>query len=545
MLGLLLGVVVLFGFRLGSYPLVNPDEGRYAQIPREMVATGDWVTPRLNGLKYFEKPPLVYWAVAVCHVAFGSNEWSMRFTPAFFGLAGVMLTSLAGVKLYGRLAGLLAGMVLATSMLYFGLARVLILDMPMAVLMSATLFCFILGIREPVGLARQGWFYGLYASAALATLTKGFMGFLVTGAVMFLWLLIFNQWRRLRPLYLPTGLALFLVIAVPWHWLAAQANPDWAQFYFVHEHWTRFFTQVHGRYEPWWFFVPVLGLGLFPWIGFLWPAARAALRGGWAARKENAAAWFLVTWAVFIFLFFSKSQSKLIPYILPIFPPLAVLIGAWLATTLQSPAGARLRTGLTVFSFVCGLLAVGLLTVVAKPELIRVEEQALAVRWPAVVMAIVLITGGVVAPALARARRGRAALGAVALTMVGFFATLSVAAPDVLRPSTQPLALMLKARAQPEDRVYCYRHYFHDFVFYAGRFAGTVAFEGELEFGIRAEKPSDLYIDIPAFRAVWSEPGRVFAVARKRDVTELFADPDFRYHLLGETRGHCLFSNQP
>ncbi len=131
---------------------------------------------------------------------------------------------------------------LGTSLLYFGTGRFLVLDMPVSVLMSATLFCFILGVREPPGARRRWLFYGLYASSALATLTKGFIGFLVTGAVMFLWLLIFNQWKRLRPLHLPGGIALFLLIAAPWHvYPRGDAQRDLgAPVHLYFEHWARF-----------------------------------------------------------------------------------------------------------------------------------------------------------------------------------------------------------------------------------------------------------------------------------------------------------------
>jgi 4-amino-4-deoxy-L-arabinose transferase-like glycosyltransferase len=188
---------------LGGHPLSNPDEGRYASIPREMIASHDYVTPRLNGVNYFEKPPLLYWAVAGCMQVFGFNEWAVRIMPALSGLGGVLLTYAAARRWQGRAVGLASAVVLGTSLLFFALSRILILDMAVSMLMCATLFCFILGVREAPGARRRWLFYGLYASAALATLTKGLIGFLVTGAVMFLWLLIFNQWKRLRPLHLP------------------------------------------------------------------------------------------------------------------------------------------------------------------------------------------------------------------------------------------------------------------------------------------------------------------------------------------------------
>ena len=221
LLWLVVAFALLYGFRLGSYPLGPGDEGRYAEVPREMLASGDWVIPRLNGVYYFEKPPLMYWLTAMSESVFGLNAWAVRFVPAMLALGGVLLTYAAARRLHGREAGVASAVVLGTSLLYFAIGRLPLLDMGLTVLMSATLFCFLLGVREPPGTRRRWLFYGLYASAALATLTKGLVGFLVAGAVMFLWLLIFNQWKRLRPLHLPTGILIFLVIALPWHLLAA------------------------------------------------------------------------------------------------------------------------------------------------------------------------------------------------------------------------------------------------------------------------------------------------------------------------------------
>jgi 4-amino-4-deoxy-L-arabinose transferase-like glycosyltransferase len=434
--------------------------------------------------------------------------------------------------------------------------------------MSATLFCFILGVQEPPGARRRWLFYGLYASAALATLTKGLIGFLVTGAVMFLWLLIFNQWKRLRPLYLPGGVFLFLLIAAPWHVLAAMRNETWAHRYLYIEHFARFFTTYHGRYQPWHYFIWILLGGLFPWTAFLWPAVRAAVRGGpfdelrvsslsrdWARRGENATAWFLITWVAFIFLFFTKSQSKLIGYILPVFPALAVLIGTWLAGVMQDPAGAlRLRWSLRGFSFGCGLLAAALLVTVLRPGLvIHDAAQALALRTPAMVRAAILLAGGMMAPVAARLRGGFAGLAVIAATAALFLAGLTFAVPDIYKPGTKELALMVKARVQPGDRVMHYFDFFHDFTFYAERTVDVVAATGELEL---AEDPvaraSGRFMSEAAFRALWTQSGRIYVVARKRDVERrgdgqppLFADPAFHYHLLGQTQDHYLFSNQP
>ena len=537
----------LFAWRLGSAPLFNPDEGRYAEVPREMIAGGDWVTPHLDGVPYFEKPPLMYWAVAACEEAFGPSEWSVRLAPALFGVAGILMAYSAARRIYGRDAGFWSAVVLGTSLLYLAIGHLVLLDMAVSVLMSATLFCFILGMREPPGAARRWLFFGLYASAALATLTKGLMGFLIPGAVMFLWVLLLNQWRRLWPLYLPSGVSLFLVIAAPWHFLAASRNPGWAHFYLVYEHWERFFDKGHGRWGPFWYFVPILILGLFPWTGFLWSSFRDALAGGWSRRRENAEAWFFTIWAVFIFLFFSKSQSKLPPYILPVFPAVAVVMGRWLAATLPAEdAFARMRPALRVFAFLCGLMAAALCFAVLKPGVIRDPVQASDLRPYAFVLAAVLCVGGIAALVRRGAGAAQGAVAAMAGTLVVLIGILLFAMPVIDVKGTKDVALAARALIRPGDRVYAYHGFFHDFTYYSAGTVGLVHYTDELEvqFLDPAQRRAR-FIDDAEFRSEWAGPGRVFAVARAGDAAGLFADPGFHYHLLASDTRHYLFSNQP
>jgi 4-amino-4-deoxy-L-arabinose transferase-like glycosyltransferase len=550
LLMLTLFVSVLFGFGLGLCPLQNPDEGRYAEIPREMVATGDFVTPRLNGVKYFEKPPLFYWCVAASVKVFGSEEWTLRLWPAAFALAGVLMTYAAGLALYGRTVGLAGAMVLATSLLYFGLAHVLIIDMAVSVLIAGALFAFIAGVQAEPGRRRQMLFYALYVSAALATLAKGLIGFLLPGAVMFLWLLVFNEWRRLKPLYLPTGLLIFLAIAAPWHVLAEAANHspvqehDFAWFYFVHEHWLRFTTNVEHRVQPFWFFAPIVLAGLFPWVAFLGPALWHNLRGGWAARRANSVAWFCVVWAGFIFLFFSASHSKLVPYILPVFPSLALLIGRYVALGWEVPREAPLRLGFRLYSILAVVVALALFCGWARlPADKLAPAQRVALAPYVTVLVSVLCTGGFLVSWLALRRGVRTGLQALVATTVIFFIGMVCALPHVLDRTTKPLALRLRPELQPGDRVFSYHEYFQDFPFYLGRTIGVVEYRGEMEFGTAAEDHSDRYVDEAAFRRLWAGPGRVFAVARQQDTVKLFADPAFQYKLIDQQNGDILFSN--
>ena len=236
-------ICILFTFMLENRPLSVPDEGRYVEIPREMVASGNYLTPRLNYVKYFEKPVLFYWLEAFSIKLFGLNEFTLRLWPALFALFGCLAVAVAGARLFGRMTGLLSAAVLATSLLYYGLGRAIILDMPVSILLTLALLSFLVGTHEAPGLKRRLYLWGFYAFAALAVLTKGLIGIFIPAMVIGAWILLLGEWRMLKTLYIPSGLALFLLIAAPWHIMVDRANPEFFQFYFIHEHFQRYLDQ--------------------------------------------------------------------------------------------------------------------------------------------------------------------------------------------------------------------------------------------------------------------------------------------------------------
>ena len=278
---------LLFTFMLENRPLSVPDEGRYVEIPREMVASGNYLTPRLNGVKYFEKPVFFYWLEAFSIKLFGLNEFTLRLWPAVFALFGCLAVAVAGARLFGRRTGLLSAVVLATCLLYYGLSRAIILDMPVSILLTLSLLSFLTGTHEAPGLKRRLYLWGFAAFAALAVLTKGLIGILIPGMVIGAWIIVLGEWRMLKTLYLPSCLALFLLIAAPWHILVGMANPEFFQFYFIHEHFQRFLTRVHGRYQPFWYFIPVVALGLFPWSAFLLQAIKHSIPSSWRSLRAT------------------------------------------------------------------------------------------------------------------------------------------------------------------------------------------------------------------------------------------------------------------
>lgn len=308
-------------------PLFDPDEGRYAEIPREMLASGDWVTPRLNELKYFEKPPLQYWATAAAFSVFGVHEWSARLWGMGLAFLCLPLVYIWTNASYGRRAALAATGALATSPLFVVIGQLNLLDAGFTFWLTATLLAFSAAQRSPVDSPEEPrWMLAAWAAAAFAVLSKGIVVGVLGGATLLVYALLEPGSKLWRRLHLGTGLPLFLLIASPWFIAVSLRNPEFPRFFFLHEHFERFLTTVHDRVEPWWFFVPILALGSAPWLPSLARACPHAWRetpapGGFRPLK------FLLIFAAVTLVFFSASGSKLVPYILPALPALAVIVG--------------------------------------------------------------------------------------------------------------------------------------------------------------------------------------------------------------------------
>ncbi|OYV72119.1 MAG: hypothetical protein B7Z74_06045, partial [Deltaproteobacteria bacterium 21-66-5] len=350
-----LSVAVIYYSGLGTIPLLEPDEGRYAEIPREMLARGDFVTPHLNGVAYLEKPPLFYWGNAASFALFGQSEFSARLFTATASIAGVLLTYWMGTVLAGPRAGLFSAMALCTSLYHYIIGRINTLDMTLAVTMIVAIFPAFLYLS---GKRRSRWYLLLsYAGAALAFLAKGLIGIVFPAAILVLWMVLSRRHREIGKAISLPGFALFFAIALPWVVLVQRANPDFLWFFFVHEQFLRYATKIHHRYQPFWFFFPIVIAGLLPWMAF----ARRAVRAAWDARETYLPAEdrrFLFCWILFIFLFFSFSDSKLITYAAPLFPPLAVLFGRALDLWVDREDGSvRCRAPLAL----AAVLAAGIL----------------------------------------------------------------------------------------------------------------------------------------------------------------------------------------
>jgi len=526
--------IAFFQF-LGRFPLMEPDEGRYAEIPREMLERGDFVTPLLNYVKYFEKPPLHYWLNALSLSVFGENEFAARFPGALCGLLTVLFTYHMGRKLFGRREGMLAALVLGSATGFLVQSRINFIDMTLTFCMTAALGCFLLASRPDE--KRKGLYYHLfYIFAALAVLAKGLIGLVLPGAVIFLYLLVCRRWRLLGEIRLLTGIPLFLAVAAPWFVLVSLRNPEFARFFFIHEHFERFLTKVHGRYQPFWFFIPILLLTMLPWSFFVPQALAKAWRERKAAGGESLI--YLILWAGFIFLFFSKSNSKLIPYILPVFPALALLVGRMFCTILDGEElPARVTMALATVLCIVGLGAMVYPHVATRPDLSGVGG---------LVAGGIFLAEGVLAFVVVRYRDGQRLFltlcaGGLLLAVVGphfFYERISQR-----RASSKELCLMVRKVAGP-DTVVASFGYEQGLPFYSHRRVVVVGGIGELEFGSKQGDQSAWFMEIDRFIPIWDSPRHVVALLRQGDLDRLMSMAKGQVRILGEDRRKLLITNR-
>lgn len=540
---LALAFAVAWFAALDARRLQHPDEGRYAEIAREMAQSGDWLTPRLNDLKYFEKPPLQYWLGAATFDAFGVDEWTARLPTAMAGFLAVLAVGFTAACLAGGAAGAYSAVVLAGTVWHLGLSQILTLDAVLSLWLTATLCAFLLAQRPSLTpRAQRNWMLAAYAAAALATLTKGLVALVIPGGALVAYTLAARDagpWRRLHPV---AGLVVYLVIAAPWFLLVSRANPEFAHFFFIHEHVDRFLTESHNRTGEWWYFVPWLVLGLLPWL-LVW---LVTLPASWRAAPvaANGFSWerFCVAWAAFVFVFFSASGSKLPSYILPLFPALALVLGfeltrmpsrtlMWIALPLA--VGAPIV--LAAFGFSLDRIVAALANDITPPAIYRQFA-----RWVLAGLAAFTVGGVAVFLLFRRGTPSAKSLGIALLsltTLVGFqlalvghdsFAYVRSSwflLQDAQRANGGPLA--------PDATVYQVRSYDQTLPFYLGRPTPLVEYRDEMSLGLDAE-PQKGYTEAQ-WIAAWTAAPQAYAlmepatadalVARGVPLTVIASDP--------------------
>nr|WP_237172191.1 glycosyltransferase family 39 protein [Pandoraea norimbergensis] len=484
---LLIGFALVWFGMLDYRHLIASDEGRYAEMAREMWTTGDWITPRYNGYKYFEKPPLQTWMNALTFAAFGLGEWQARLWTALTGFAGVLMVGYTGRRVFNARVGLFAAAALASAPLWALLGHFNVLDMGLSFFMGLSL-CALLLAQRP-GLPRpsvRGWMWLCWAAMALAVLSKGLVGIVLPGAVLVLYTLVARDWALWKRLYLGSGLIVFFLIAAPWFVLVQMRNPEFFDFFFINEHFRRFAEEGHNRDGALWYFVPVFLVGFLPWLSILPGTVRATWR---MPRQPNgfAPAVLMWTWSIFIFVFFSVSHSKLISYLLPIAPAMALLFGLYLAQMRRDQLRGHLA-GYAVFliaALVMVAIFVGRSGSVRNPNELYKAFQI----WLYFALGAGLV-GTLVAWRLARHSARRAVI--MFATAMLLLTTIGGMGHEVFGRQSSGVLLVpaIKAEMQrlgPDTPFYSVNVLDHTMPFYLGTDMIMVQHPDELEFGVKQE----------------------------------------------------------
>ncbi len=491
----LLAAAALWVFfrELGAAGLMDPDEGRYAEIAREMLVLGEWLLPHLNFVPYLEKPPLVVWLIGASYLLFGFTEFAARLPVALSALGGVLLAYALGRRWWGEEAGFWGALVLATAGGYVVLGRLLTLDMTLALFLNVAVALGYLAYEED----RRRLLLPAYLALALAVLTKGpvalVLAVLILGGA--------TLWERRRPWTFwlsPGGLALVAVLALPWFIGVSLKVPEFPRYFFWDHHVGRFATQpIHP--EPFYYYLPVLLAALLPWTPLL-PGAVWRTRA-WAEPRGR----FLLLWAGVILLFYSLSRGKLAPYILPALLPLAVVLGRALA---QGMEGRPFVLGLAAWLGL-GLAAAGLyvrMPAAWAREVAKTPGLAEALPLP------ILVAAASGALALLLRHRWPLGLGALALALqAAFFLGL-------ISTYRSPRAAALAATHHPPDApVVGVRYYSQALSFYLRRPMHLFQVRGELEFGLSLRPESGLELrtweEVTQF--VHTRPQVLFVVRRQ------------------------------
>jgi 4-amino-4-deoxy-L-arabinose transferase-like glycosyltransferase len=510
---------------LGYRDLIEPDEGRYAEIPREMIESGDWVTPRLNGFKYFEKPPLQYWATAATFVLFGESDAMARLWIALAGFLGAVWIGYVGYRLYGPAAGFYAAVVAGSSLLYGAMAHTITLDLTLTVFLAVAVGSLVLAqTRRESKSHVAGWMVIGWAALACATLTKGLIGLVLPAGTVVVYTIWQRDWALWRHLHMGKGLLVLLALTVPWFVAVSIRNPEFPHFFFIHEHLERYATTSHHRYEPPWHFFPVFLLGMFPWTfialktlvkpGFRWRGAEAndARRNGTAETAGFDAERFLWVFAVVVFVFFSFGHSKMWAYILPIFPAIAILVGRRLTVQGLSRVDVWAVAGMAAAFFVAAWLA---------PQHARDEIRAELARdyrpW--------IIAGGcslVIAAASAFKALKTSKRPAVPIAVTALFSILAVQcllwgyhSQSPLRSSGQ-VADAIEPYLSDETEIFSVRRYPQSLPFYIRRIITLVDVEDELKMGIEQE-PDRWIATIADFERRWLDADKAIALMDRGD----------------------------
>jgi 4-amino-4-deoxy-L-arabinose transferase len=495
------GVLVLVALYLLLYllplpvrPLASPDEVRYGEIAREMLVSGDWVSPHLNGVRYFEKPALGHWLNALSLAVFGENAFALRLPVALAtGLAALIVFALAR-RFLGVSTAVLATAIFLTTFLVAGVGTFALLDGFLALFLTAALAAYYVALRAAPA-ERRAWLIACGAACGAAFLVKGFLALAIPVIVAAPYLASGKRWRELvtSPWW---PIAVAAIVVLPWSLLVHLREPDFWRYFFWVEHVQRFTADDAQHAAPFWYYVAYLPLTGWPWI-LLLPAAALGLKRG-SADKDFVG--YLILWAVLPFLFFSASSGKLATYLLPCFAPLSILLAAGLERYLAAgyTRAWRLAAAGVALAFIAVL---ALLLAAQSGALVAVpfgagEAGRLAVFVGSLVAGV---AGGIAALA---SREARVRISGVVLAGVALLVPLHFGLPQQALDNFAPAGAVARYAAGADAVVVSDAPLFGTVAWVLKRADIYVTSPGEIDYGLSYAEAKQRLLDGPAFAAL-------------------------------------------
>ncbi|MFZ9035568.1 MAG: phospholipid carrier-dependent glycosyltransferase [Francisellaceae bacterium] len=544
---IIITIVMIAAFCLYGVPtFFTPDEGRYAEIAREMVISHNYLVPHLDGVVYFEKPPLIYWLTAFFLKLFGFNIWAARLVNPVLSLIGVIMVYwVTRLVFTNRRVALWAALISGTSILYGIVGRYLSMDAGVSFFLTATMLCFWASQKYPQHYLKSSiWLLFAFIFAGCAVMSKGLIGIVFPMMIIGIWVIVTGRWRLLGDIRLYLGLVIVAIISVPWIPLVNQQYPQFAYYYVVVQQILRYATDEQGREMSKLVYLGIFIFGFFPWYGFL----PQAIKQGYIhfrQRTQYADDWFLLIWGASIFLFFAFSKSILAGYLAPTIVPFAILMARHLDRIIDRPVfssatKASIIAGIAFFA----LLALASIILPFIPQFFVYFPELSALFFPAAFICLIIT---ILSWIYLKRQNLKAIMMLFVIAMI-FVLNLGYSGAQYFsQKSVKPLTTILKPllKSHPQAVVANFGGYFYDAPFYLNRLTWIVGFEGELKHSATlANSGADETLKSTAtFWKAWDSPKQVFVFMDDDKYQQYFASGEKKGYLLGHTPKRYLLTN--
>ena len=521
--------------------LFESDEARYAEIPREMIASQDYITPRQNGSKYFEKPPLLYWMTALSFKIFGENDYAARLPVRLAALGTVLVMLFCAQPLMGITTSLWAALFYISSMLGFSLSRTLLTDGPLTFSLTLTFFLlrkFLIQRIERQPARLTSVFLGL--ALALAMLSKGLIGLVFPLALFIAMVFFTHQWHLIKDVFFSWIFPIFFLVSVPWFISVQLKNPEFSWFFFIHEHVLRYLTPEASRPGPFYYFLGVFFLGFFPWTFFFWAPLKKTIITckDLMRRRVVAPAWneihdtvFFGFWFIFILLFFSTSNSKLIPYILPLLPAASFMLAREITANKEMPQHPFLINALFWSVVVPIAFTYGI-----SQQLIRKFSL-----WDTLLIMSLLFLAGSWSGYFISKKNKEQGLQVLALAWGGIYLMIMLALPRIASDYCTRALAPLAEKTKP-DQIVTYRCYPHSLPWVLKRTVPVVEYQGELASVGALDQ--QLFWKEEYFWARWNSAEHLVVFAKDNSQKDVFFSNNLKpAHILGKNRKYLVIAN--